>query len=621
MKNNLPQHLGFGGLMILAFSFSKAGAQTYCTPGFYGCNLNGEYIKNFSTTGGSSNISNLNSGCVSTNGYSYLNQTLTAQQGSVVDYNILVNYHSFMCNMSIYIDCNHDFDFDDPGELVKFRAFNNMSGANSGSGLSDTFKIPVFALPGPTRIRVLYWMITGIPPYPCEGGYGEGEDYNIDIQAVTTPCTGTPNVNAALAGVSQTCYGNLFTLAPQNITMGSGITVQWQQSGNAGSTWTDIPGGTTPMYTTWAADTTSYRARVGCSNSGLSVYSTPVEVTTLPVIDCQDSVWPGDANFDYVVDNVDPLYIAVALGSTGDPRPFASLTWIGQEAFQWGHAFANGIDHYHADCNGDGIVDTSDLQAVYQNFSQTHLKGSPQPHAKTSGLPDLYFDMSGLNTTPGSTVVAPLKFGSTANPANNIYGVAGTVTINGVSPAAQPVMSFDAGWLGNGSNTLQFKKATSNNTVAWTYAKIDQTDASGSGILGYLTFTIPATATGQVTLDLSNVTVINSTGDPLTDYNVVNDTSVVTGIASNHIPVRDMAIVPNPSGSRAELRFTVLTAGTVTLKLTDVTGRPVWQDEVKVQPGIGIVSLPAADVPAGMYLLQVNGNQQRTPSTLKWIKR
>ncbi len=86
----------------------------------------------------------------------------------------------------IWIDYNHDFDFNDAGEQV-FSA-NNKRGNVSGS-----FTVPTTSLTGPTRMRIS--MKFGAAPTTCETfANGEVEDYTINISAPAAP----------LAGVSQT---------------------------------------------------------------------------------------------------------------------------------------------------------------------------------------------------------------------------------------------------------------------------------------------------------------------------------------------------------------------------------------------------------------------------------
>lgn len=73
----------------------------------------------------------------------------------------------------IWIDINHDNDFDDAGEMVY------ASPVTSGTAVSGTLTVPPTALLGKTRMRVA--MRFGTTPPPCGTYSGEVEDYTVDI--------------------------------------------------------------------------------------------------------------------------------------------------------------------------------------------------------------------------------------------------------------------------------------------------------------------------------------------------------------------------------------------------------------------------------------------------------
>ncbi len=77
---------------------------------------------------------------------------------------------------AVWIDFNHDKDFDDPGELLNDPTINSMMA-------SFSFQIPLTAAPGLTRMRVrMQWFNALQSPYDYSSlGYGETEDYAINI--------------------------------------------------------------------------------------------------------------------------------------------------------------------------------------------------------------------------------------------------------------------------------------------------------------------------------------------------------------------------------------------------------------------------------------------------------
>lgn len=83
----------------------------------------------------------------------------------------------------------------------------------------------------------------------------------------------------------------------------------------------------------------------------------------------EDCVFPGDGNADGLVNSQDMLTIAQAYNQAGHSRTNAQTTFIGQHSSDWATTNPNNINHKYADTNGDGIINTSDLAVVAQNYS------------------------------------------------------------------------------------------------------------------------------------------------------------------------------------------------------------------------------------------------------------
>ncbi len=103
-----------------------------------------------------------------------------------------------------------------------------------------------------------------------------------------TLCSGTPAAGTATSNVASTnCSSTAVTLTGTGVTVGCGITYQWQSSTD-NSTWTNIAGATSNIYTGSNLSNTYYRLVTTCSNSGLSNQSASVLVTfsgTVPIND------------------------------------------------------------------------------------------------------------------------------------------------------------------------------------------------------------------------------------------------------------------------------------------------------------------------------------------------
>ncbi|MES2560730.1 MAG: BNR-repeat neuraminidase N-terminal domain-containing protein [Bacteroidota bacterium] len=152
-----------------------------------------DYIQNVSTTGGSTNISNLLSGCngMLDNYINYPNQVVTIPQGG----SFTINYQAFAAfaqGFKIFIDFNGDGDFFGAGEEVAAApAATTMN--------SSVITVPLNALLGVTRLRVRC-AYNAIPVDACSlENWGETEDYSINITPAPAPTTYVWNQTAPAA--------------------------------------------------------------------------------------------------------------------------------------------------------------------------------------------------------------------------------------------------------------------------------------------------------------------------------------------------------------------------------------------------------------------------------------
>ena len=357
-----------------------------------------------------------------------------------------------------------------------------------------------------------------------------------------------------------------------------------------------------------------------CPIRGYAIYNIVLRVA--PCV--PDTVWAGDANGDKVVNMYDPLAISIAYGRSGPLRPSASIAWTPQPCGNWSNSFLSGVNMKHADCNGDGTVNNSDLAAVTANYGQFHAREIYLPHAKVAGIPDLYFDHTGVSVYPGATVNIPVKLGSPVSTFGNMYGIAAGLRINGITPVFGTPVSYGTSWLGTAANTVQFSKTTTANNVDWAYARNNRQTVSGNGTLATFSFTIPAgTSVGdKIILTFNNVKVIDAAGNELSNYNILSDTITVrpAGIEHTGSQVSDAVILPNPSNGLAALKFNLHQAADLNVTVADITGRILWHHGAHFAAGATGITLPVTDIPAGVYLIRILANDALPTKGLKWIK-
>ena len=153
------------------------GTITYCIP--EGTN-DTRFIDNFSTTGGSENVSNMASG-FSPAGYGDFYDTHTVAQELGGEVEFAVDVEGGTAGFRIWVDWNQDGVFDTTTEVV----YNSSSYETSHAG---AFTVPADALEGDTRMRIVsHWLSTSGDVDPCETGfsYGEFEDYKFTVGAGT----------------------------------------------------------------------------------------------------------------------------------------------------------------------------------------------------------------------------------------------------------------------------------------------------------------------------------------------------------------------------------------------------------------------------------------------------
>ncbi len=193
----------------------------------------------------------------------------TVMQGQTVPFSINVGTcgGNFDSGVSIYIDYNQNGLFTDAGEQV-FLSTASINGPYIATG---NITIPLIANVGVTRMRVVNVETTVMSSILPTGtyGYGETEDYCIDIVAATL-CSGTPNSGTATIVSPTICPNTTVVVNATGLTVATGLTYQWQQSATPTGPWTNIIGATAASYTASSATTLYYQMVTTCTVSSLS---------------------------------------------------------------------------------------------------------------------------------------------------------------------------------------------------------------------------------------------------------------------------------------------------------------------------------------------------------------
>ncbi|HMQ50204.1 MAG TPA: cohesin domain-containing protein [Saprospiraceae bacterium] len=169
------------------------------------------------------------------------------------------------------------------------------------------------------------------------------------------------------------------------------------------------------------------------------------------------AVWPGDATANGRVDQYDVLLLGLAFGAEGAVRPEASLNWQQQAGLLWEqNSPSSMVNFVHADSDGNGVVQFSDIQALSQNFGLLiDPDHPPLPLGFSDDNSDVMLQMEGLNTAPGEVIGINLLLGDALHQAESVYGLAFELKYDPEwLDAAAIQVSFLNSWLGTPNNDL-----------------------------------------------------------------------------------------------------------------------------------------------------------------------
>lgn len=377
------------------------------------------YINNFSTTGGNTNISNLNSG-YSLGGYGDFTATQIVSQLPGNSVNFTGNFGSstsYSFGVKIWVDWNQNGSFNDPGEQVYVTSSYVTS-------LSGTIAVPMTAVPGNTRMRIgaNYLNSTG-PANPCENfGSGEYEDYTFNVIPLT-PCTGMPDAGT-LPATMLVCPNVAITLTSTGATQGGNLVGQWQSRVPAGTgTWANVPGANYPSYynATGISVPTDYRFILTCTPSGLSDTTSVIALSIKPANQCYCD--PGTTTSTYYInnfsttggiDNISNLNSGYSTGGYGDFTGTDTVSHVPGNSVSFSGTFGSGSYGVKiwVDWNQDGNFTGAGEQVFATTSYVTSFTGSiPIPLSAVSGNTRMRVGANYSNSSGPSTPCEIFTYG------------------------------------------------------------------------------------------------------------------------------------------------------------------------------------------------------------------
>lgn len=453
--NQVVTLTGNGGLSALP--------ATYCIPTVASTGASGDYINNFSFA----NITNNNSGDTVAD-YTYYS-ALTANVTAGTAYTITVQGGpTFGQGFRAWIDYNQDGVFTASESVY-------ASAASSTAQQTGTITVPATAFNGVTRMRVFarYANVPAAGDFCTSPGYGEYEDYNVNITgatnsvnyvwspvaglytdaAATVAYTGTPAsvvyakvtqdvIYTATATTDLGCSASAETELSVIVTPAP--TVETQQTVCQGSTVASIlgttqtlnvysaaTGGTALTATTLLTQGTYFVSQTlnGCESATRTAVAVTVNVTPAPTVS-PDVVTICNAGTiaDLTANGQNIKWYATATGGT----QLAATT-----------AFTQGTTVYYASQTIEGCESTSRAAvAVQVNVTAAPTVTAAQSFCNTATVADLtangqniawYADATGGTAlTAGTALMADMVYyaSQTVNGCESAARTAVTVTIN-----------------------------------------------------------------------------------------------------------------------------------------------------------------------------------------------
>jgi hypothetical protein len=210
--------------------------------------------------------------------------------------------------------------------------------------------------------------------------------------------------------------------------------------------------------------------------------------TTHVYLNVIDGVWPGDTDDDTYVDNYDLLNIGLGYGTIGTQRNSITNNWNGYITPFWNVATPlTNIDYRHADCNGDGMVNSLDTVAILQNYGLAYQRGG------TSVLGGIPIQIGIDTASKFPKYCLPILFGDAANPVVGLYGGAFSIAYDTTLIKVDSIyITWDTTWVGtNNVDMIAIQKNLPNNSqLDIAFTRIDGNNVNGFGIIGKLNFTI-----------------------------------------------------------------------------------------------------------------------------------
>ncbi|MCC6369534.1 MAG: T9SS type A sorting domain-containing protein [Bacteroidia bacterium] len=396
-----------------------------------------------------------------------------------------------------------------------------------------------------------------------------------------------PLPTLSISGNNTVCLGSSTTL-----TVSGAASYSWAANSSTFTTLNVLPTNTTPVsnnvYGTGTNGCVDFLSYTVTANAACAI------------------VWPGDANRDGQVDNTDVLELGLAASSTGPARTSTSNAWAGQLASAWTGTISTGWNKCHADCNGDGLVNTNDNVAISANFSLTHTFKGPAAAGN-----DIQIVANGV-ANAGMWNKADIVLGSSASPLSQLYGVAFDLNFDQAMIHSDSVkVVYTSSFLNASNININFEKAYFSNGKSYcATVRTNNTNVNGTGKIGELWFKVKTglPANSKINLSVSSAKGISASG-VLSSLGVAAPVSVSVennpvGFNGSVLLNNSLRFYPNPASKMITLQNDL--SSNTTYRIMDISGRVVMSGEFQNTKTVDVSKLAA-----GTYFVEFSSLNDR----------
>lgn len=338
-----------------------------------------------------------------------------------------------------------------------------------------------------------------------------------------------------------------------------------------------------------------------------------------------DCVWPGDTNADGISNLEDILNIGLEFGMTGPPRDSVCGGWFGHPAEDWNYETSDGLNLKHADCNGDGEINLSDLPFTSNlSDSYTQLENGVAV-AESNGAPiKLQFNVDTVHITNSfepTKITAALMLGSSDVVMEDVYGVVLYLEFPGVyvDTTSQIEIDYDENSFfgGVGEVITRAVDLSDDGQIDFAIARTDGENVSGHGRIATLSYIIDADIIdgrdedeGQsFNVHVKVVKVIDKFGNELDislsaePASVFFVNNIVTSVVDPALSEK-VKVYPNPVSDVLNIDLGDLNGEL--LELYDVLGKQVLSQKLQSDR---MIELSVNSFEKGMYLMKIQTEQ------------